>query len=282
MLSESESQIQIPEVEEHIWEDNILIQQQLQTPIPETEYRPPTQTTPEQQNRPSTPKAPRTTKKQLTPIEELAQHYELTKELKNNLAFYLLIVQKTLLQYYKDNNFPPFDYKEYLRQTKSIYDIYHLTKGKQSARPTLRERLAQVATESLLAILPSLGHAHNIQTPQKKPTFMATQTTTQRTRTEGTPAPPGAYPKPYQQKKYPWTAQIPISSSYPQGQQSSPMSTNPRRSSSALQQNTSPPISPNMRGSAPPDDNDPGDSGPDDIKDEGNDDDSPWEQQDNE
>ena len=96
-------------MEEHIWEDNIPIQQQPKTPIPETEYRPPTQMTLEQQNRPSTPKAPRTTKKQLTLIEELAQHYELTKELKDNLAFYPLIVQKTLLQYYKDNNFPPFD-----------------------------------------------------------------------------------------------------------------------------------------------------------------------------
>ena len=97
LLSESESQIQIPEVEGHIWEDNTPIQQRPQIPIPETEYRPRTQTTLEQKNRPSTPKAPRTTKKQLTPIEELAQHYELTKELKDNLAFYPLIVQKTLL-----------------------------------------------------------------------------------------------------------------------------------------------------------------------------------------
>ena len=148
-------------MEGHIWEDNIPIQQQPQIPIPEIEYRPLTQTTLEQQNRPSTPKAPRTTKKQLTPIEELAQHYDLTKELKDNLAFYPLIVQKTLLQYYKDNNFPPFDYKEYLRQTKSIYDIYHLTKGKQLARPTFRERFAQAATESLSAILPSPGHVYN-------------------------------------------------------------------------------------------------------------------------
>ena len=32
------------------------------------------------------------------------------------------------------------------------------------------------------------------RTPKKKPTIMATQTTTRRSRTEGTPAPPGAYP----------------------------------------------------------------------------------------
>ena len=36
-----------------------------------------------------------------------------------------------------------------------------------------------------------------------------------------------------------------------------------------------------MRGSTPPYDNDPGHSGPDDVKDEGNDDDSPWEEQNN-
>ena len=106
-------------------------------------------------------------------------------------------------------------------------------------------------------------------------------------RTEGTLAPPGAYRKPLQQKKYPWTIQIssafaPTSSSYPQGQQSPPMLTNPRRSKSVPQQNTSPLISPNMKGSALPDDDDPGDSGLDDVKDEGNEDDSPWEEQDNE
>ena len=163
--------------------------------IPETECRPLIQMTLEQQNRLPTLKALRTTKKQLNSIEELAQHYDLIKELKDNLTFYLRIVQKTLLQYYKDNDFPPFDYKEYLRQTKSIYDIYHLTKGKQLARPTLRERLVQAASLTISSILPSPSHAYNTETSRKKPTFIATQITIQRTRMEGMPAPLRAYPK---------------------------------------------------------------------------------------
>ena len=115
---------------------------------------------------------------------------------------------------------------------------------------------------------------------------MATQTTTQRTRIEGTPAPLGAYPKPYQQKKYPWTTQasssfIPTSPNYPQGQQPNTPTT-PRRSTSAPPRQTSSPTTTNPRGSAPPNGDDPGDSGPDDVNDEGNDDDSPWEEQDNE
>ena len=114
---------------------------------------------------------------------------------------------------------------------------------------------------------------------------MATQTITQKMRTEGTPAPPGAYPKLYQQKKYPWMTQapssfIPTSPNYPQGQQPNILTT-PRRLTSAPPRQTRSPTTTNPRSSAPPKGDDLGDRGPDDVKDEGNNDDSPWEEQNN-
>ena len=109
---------------------------------------------------------------------------------------------------------------------------------------------------------------------------MATQTTTQQSRTRGTPAPPGAYPKttsyqPPPQRTYPWLPR----------RSSSVLPTTPRRSTSAPPNQTSPPISPNPRqSSGPPGGSDPGGSGPDDddVKDEGNDDEPPWEDNDEE
>ena len=123
LLSESHEETPEPETDDREEpEPTITLQHQPQ--IPEKDNRSPTPKTPEKDNRPPTPKAPKTTKKQLSPIEELAQHYELTEDLKDHITFYPLTVQQDLVLYYRNKGFPESDTKEFLRESKNIFQQY--------------------------------------------------------------------------------------------------------------------------------------------------------------